>query len=446
MPSPRYQQIHRDRGPWILPLGGCGQFGANFTLYGSEGVWIAIDCGLSLSHQAGKPMQAAVPSLQALEKLDIQLSAVLITHGHEDHIGAIPALWRRLACPIYATPHAIRLISAKLNLDENGPRLITVKPLQPLSIGPFSVEWVPVTHSMPECHGIYMQVAGKNLYHTGDWKLDAQPIIGDLTAVSRLKTIGKSGIDVVIGDSTNATVSGNSESEQSVAEALMATFKPLTGRIIAACFASNIARVCSLIQAGQRHNRHATVLGRSIDRHIGASRAGQYVLPSTKLLSNWEMEYLPREEQLWLATGSQGEPRAALDRLSHDKHPALSLEAGDTILFSSRIIPGNEELLASMSARFTARGINIVDTDTAPGIHASGHPPQEDLRTLYHWLSPSYLLPVHGEVRHQQAHLALAKDLGIHGLVPKNGDLISVLSRPCVVATTVSGLDVVAPA
>jgi len=426
-----------------LPLGGCGQFGANFTLYGSEGVWIAIDCGLSLSHLPDQPMQAAVPSLQALEKLDIQLSAVLITHGHEDHIGAIPALWRRLRCPIYATPHAIRLISAKLNPDENGPRLVTVKPLQPISIGPFSVEWIPVTHSMPECHGIYMQVAGKNLYHTGDWKLDPAPVIGELTAVARLKAIGKAGIDVVIGDSTNATVEGQSYSEQQVADALIKTFKPLTGRIVAACFASNVARICSLVQAGSRHNRHTTVLGRSLERHIGASRAGQYVTPNTRLLSNWEMDYLPRDEQLWLATGSQGEPRAALDRLAKDNHPALSLEAGDTVLFSSRVIPGNEVLLSRITASFAARGINIVDTEAVPDIHASGHPPQEDLRTLYNWLKPRYLLPVHGEVRHQQAHLALAKGMDMQGLVPRNGDLISMSGQPFVAATTVSGLDAI---
>ncbi|MDP1539446.1 MAG: ribonuclease J [Moraxellaceae bacterium] len=443
MPSPRYQQIHRDTGPWVLPLGGCGQFGANFTLYGSEGVWIAIDCGLSLSHLPDQPMQAAVPSLQALEKLDIQLSAVLITHGHEDHIGAIPALWRRLRCPIYATPHAIRLISAKLNPDENGPRLVTVKPLQPISIGPFSVEWIPVTHSMPECHGIYLQVAGKNLYHTGDWKLDPAPMIGELTAVARLKAIGKAGIDVVIGDSTNATVAGHSCSEQQVAEALIKTFKPLSGRIVAACFASNVARICSLVQAGSRHNRHTTVLGRSLERHIGASRAGQYVTPNTRLLSNWEMDYLPRDEQLWLATGSQGEPRAALDRLAKDNHPALSLEAGDTVLFSSRVIPGNEVLLSRITASFAARGINIIDIEAAPGIHASGHPPQEDLHTLYSWLKPRYLLPVHGEIRHQQAHLALAKGMAMQGLLPRNGDLISISGQPFVAATTVSGLDAI---
>lgn len=434
--SPRYHHIHQDVGPWLLALGGCGEFGANFTLYGSAGVWIAIDCGIAMTTNAAGTTEVSVPSLAALQKLDIRLEAVLITHGHEDHIGAIPALWRKLKCPIYATAHTHRLISAKLNPHENGPRQITVKPLQTLTIGPFSAQWLPVTHSIPEAQAICLEVAGKRLYHSGDWKLDSQPVVGPLTAQTALQQLGRAGVDVVIGDSTNATVAGASRSEQAVALSLAQAMKTATGRLVVVCFASNVARMHSIIAAAERMGRYTGALGRSIDTHVGASRASGYLDTDTQLMPNWELGFLPRENQCWIATGSQAEPGSALVRLSLDKHPAFGLEAGDTVLFSSRVIPGHEPALEQLCQRLKGLGVMIIDDDA---LHASGHPPVEDLSLLYSWLKPRYLLPVHGEVRHQEAHLQVGRRLGLDGMVPKNGDLISLAGKPFVAASTIVG-------
>lgn len=439
MPAPRYAQIHQDAGPWMLPLGGCGQFGANLTLYGSAGCWIAVDCGMSLGERADGDSGMAVPDLDALSRLDIRLDALLVTHGHEDHIGAIPQLWRQLGCPILATPHAARLIAAKLDPDQNGPVIRQVTPLQPMNIGPFSVEWVPMTHSIPESQAIVLRVAGRTLFHTGDWKLDASPVVGGLTAISRLLALGREGVDVVIGDSTNATVAGSSLSEAVVARTLEAVIARCPQRVVVSCFASNLARLQSLVLAGLRHGRHAAVLGRSLERHLGAGRGGDLLDPAVRLLPPWELGFLPASAQLWLCTGSQGEPGSALEKVARGRHPALEIAAGDTLLLSSRVIPGNELAVQRLRNQYEALGVQVIDDETE-AIHASGHPPQEDLRTLYGWLKPRHLVPVHGEVRHQQAHLALGQSLGLRGMVPANGDLISLAGLPQKVASTPTGL------
>ena len=435
-PSPRYHHIHQDIGPWMLALGGCGEFGANLTLYGSAGVWIAVDCGMAMNSNEAGITEVSVPSLAALDKLDIRIEALLITHGHEDHIGAIPALWRKLSCPIYATAHTHRLISAKLNPNENGPRQIMVKPMQTVSVGPFSAQWLPVTHSIPEAQAICLEVAGKRLYHSGDWKLDAQPMVGPLTAQAALQQLGRAGVDVVIGDSTNATVAGSSRSEQEVAQSLAKAMKTASGRLVVVCFASNVARMHSIVAAADRVDRYSGVLGRSIATHVGASRASGYLDTDTQLLPNWELGFLPREQQCWIATGSQAEPGSALVRLSMGNHPAFGLQAGDTVLFSSRVIPGHEQALEQLCQRLRELGVHIIDDDT---LHASGHPPVEDLTTLYGWLKPRYLLPVHGETRHQEAHMQVGRTLGMDGIVPRNGDLISLTGKPFIAGSTVVG-------
>lgn len=439
MSSPRYQQIHHDPGPWLLPLGGCGQFGANLTLYGSGGVWIAVDCGIAMQPGEDGRTRTLVPSLAALARLDITLSALLITHGHEDHIGAIPALWRQLNCPIYATAHAERLIRARLPRDKNGPRITVVAPLAPRDIGPFRAEWIPVTHSLPEACGIVLEVAGRRLYHTGDWKLDPTPVVGRTTAVDRLQALGRQGVDVVIGDSTNATVAGASRSEKTVAQALLKQLRPLTGRVVVSCFASNVARLASLRDVARRCGREAALLGPSLTRHAAAARLGDYLTGRDTWLTPWALGFLPRDAQLWVATGSQGEPRAALARLAEGSHPDLALTAGDTVLFSSRVIPGNEAALARVQDRLRAQDIQLIDWQQAPDIHASGHPPQDDLRQLYQWLRPRHLLPVHGELPQQTAHAELARTLGIGSLIPRNGDLICLQAAPARRATTVTG-------
>jgi len=440
----RYHLAHVARGPFMVPLGGCGQFGANLTLLGSGGRWIAIDCGLSTGTTHGT-MSRSVPSLQALEQLDIRLEALLITHGHEDHIGAIPYLWTTLNCPIYATPYTLRLIQNKFSDHPVWPDLRQIHPLTSTEIGPARVEWIPVTHSIPDSHGLLIELGGRRIYHTGDWKLDSFPVVGALTAETRLKQIGREGLDVVIGDSTNATVRGASRSEQAVAEALRPVVAQASGRLVAACFASNVARLVSLVTAGQRAGRRAALLGRSLDRHVATSRFCDYWDRNLPLLRDWELGYLPREEQLWLVTGSQGEPGAALHRLAQDRHPVVSFEAGDTLLLSARTIPGNEASVRAVIAMCQARGVQVLSAEDYPELHASGHPTQHDLETLYCWLKPTIVIPVHGEQRHQQAHASLAEQMGASTALPINGDVLDLSARAEIRLRVPAGLHELAP-
>ncbi|QIB50381.1 ribonuclease J [Pseudomonas sp. OIL-1] len=439
MSAPRFDQLHREPGPFFVALGGAGMFGANFYLYGSAGEWIAVDCGFALQSAPGGATQVSIPDVGALERHDIKLSAILITHGHEDHIGAIPYLWRQLDCPLYASPFTARLIRNKLDPALSWPTLREIKPLQPVGIGAFQAEWIPVTHSIPESHGIVLDVAGKRLYHSGDWKLDPQPVVGGLTAQGRLQAIGRSGVDVIIGDSTNAPTAGASYSEASVQNGLLDTIRACPKRVIVTCFASNLARLHSLAEIAFDTARYAGLLGRSLLTMHRAGRAHDYLSARPGFIDPWELGYLPREQQLWICTGSQGEPAAALGRLASGSHPHLSLEEGDTVVFSSRLIPGNEESLAAIKSGLKEQGVTVIDDDMAP-IHASGHPPQDDLRQLYGWLNARYLLPVHGEPYHQQAHLKFSRSLGLSGLVPANGDLIDLRGRPCKVAQMSTGL------
>lgn len=433
MSAPRFDQLHRQSGPYFVALGGAGMFGANFYLYGSGGQWIGIDCGLALESTPSGDNRVSVPCIKALEKYDIRLSALLITHGHEDHIGAIPHLWRELGCPLYTSPFTAQLIRARLAPNLDWPTLHEVRPLQPIGLDHFQAEWIPVTHSIPESHAILLQVADKRLYHSGDWKLDAQPLVGELTAEARLRAIGREGVDVVIGDSTNAPVSGASRSEATVQNGLSDAIRPCQGRVIVTCFASNLARLHSLAEIAMDCGRYAGLLGRSLLRMQSHGRAHGYLRSRPGFIGPWELGYLPREQQLWVCTGSQGEPAAALGRLAAGSHPQLTLEAGDTLVFSSRLIPGNELPLERIRAQLQGLGVHIIDDDMAP-IHASGHPPQEDLRQLYGWLRPRHLLPVHGELYHQQAHMNFGRSIGIGGLVPNNGELIDLSGQPCRVA------------
>ena len=313
MPAPRFDQLHRQPGPYFVALGGAGMFGANLYLYGSGGEWIAIDCGFALESTPSGDSRVAVPLIEALEKHDIKLSALLITHGHEDHIGAIPYLWRELGCPLYASPFTARLIRNKLAQNLEWPPLHEIRPLEPIGLGAFQAEWIPVTHSIPESHGILLQVAGKRIYHSGDWKLDAQPLVGELTAEGRLRAIGREGVDVVIGDSTNAPGSGASRSEAAVQDGLSDAIRPCTQRVVVTCFASNLARLHSLAEIAFDTGRYAGLLGRSLVSMHSFGRAHGYLRARPGFIGPWELGFLPRDQQLWICTGSQGEPAAGTD-------------------------------------------------------------------------------------------------------------------------------------
>ncbi|MBE0508839.1 MAG: ribonuclease J [Marinospirillum sp.] len=444
MQSPDQHTLHQATGPFFLPLGGAGEIGANFYLYASGGYWIAVDCGQGFQNTPAGTAAILIPDINFLEDNGIRVQAILITHGHEDHIGALPYLWKQLDCPVYASPFAAELIRSRIK-PENLPAAINlINPLRPYAFGPFTAEWIPVTHSIPEAHGIYLQVAGRQIYHTGDWKLDPAPVLGQLTAIKRLQEIGQSGVDLVVGDSTNAPKAGHSQSEKEVQEGLLQLIQSLPNRVLVTCFASNLARISSLGSVARQTGRHLALLGFSMNRVHGIGNKLGYLPDFPPQIAVTDLGYLPRNEQLLICTGSQGEPGAALAQMAAGRHRFLELEAGDHVVFSSKTIPGNEEAVEQLVQQLQQRGIEIF-TEEHGVIHASGHPAQDELRQLYAWLKPTHLLAMHGEAFHEQAHTQLAKSLGINANPALDGELMDISASPRLIARIQTELQVVQP-
>lgn len=395
----------------------------NLTLYGVDQEWIAVDCGMMIRQDLpDTPLQ--VPNTECLTTLAIKPRALFITHGHEDHIGAAAWLWPSWGCPIFATPLAAGLLRAKFSergLSSNAIRVI--EPGEAMETGVFTLRFLPVTHSMPESCGLLITAGGNKILHTGDWKLDAEPLIGPPIDAATFRAI--SPVDLVVGDSTNAPLPGHSRSEGDVAEALVETISRCDGRVIVSCFASNLARVLAIGRAAQQCGRRVGLMGRSMERMVAIAKGLGYLDDFPALVPINDLGYLPPQEVLVIATGSQGEPRAALSRLAHGRHPSFELRPGDNVIFSAKAIPGNEHLIDRLKNGLKQLGVTLLDEFNHPELHASGHPAEEEIRCFYDWIKPGYLLPVHGESRHQQAHRELAEQLGIQApLLPVDGDMI----------------------
>ncbi|PMR69049.1 ribonuclease J [Halomonas heilongjiangensis] len=395
----------------------------NLSLYGVESHWIAVDCGMMIRQDLpDSPLQ--VPNLDTLETLGITPRALIITHGHEDHIGAAAWLWPQWGCPIHATPLAAGLL--RLKFAERGLATDAIRVIEPgeaLECGPFTLRYLPLTHSIPESCALLVATGDHRVLHTGDWKLDPEPLIGAPVSASTFRAIAP--VDLVVGDSTNAPLPGHSRSEGEVAVALEHAIARCEGRVVVSCFASNLARVLAIGRAAQRCGRRVSLMGRSMERMVRVARGLGYLDDFPPLVPVSDLGYLPAKEVLVIATGSQGEPRAALQRLARGRHPTFELGHGDSVIFSAKAIPGNELLIQRLKAGLEHLGVALLDEFNHPELHASGHPAQDELRTFYGWVKPGHLLPVHGEPRHQQAHQALAETLGIRApLIPTNGDLI----------------------
>lgn len=424
MQAPRVLIRPRRRRPLrLLPLGGCGEVGMNFTLYGFAEHWIAVDCGMMIRQDLpNTPLQ--VPNLDTLTTLDISPAALFITHGHEDHIGAVAWLWPHWQCPIYATPLAAGLL--RLKFAEHGLKHDAIKVIEPgeaLTSGPFTLRYLALTHSIPESCALVVQAGDYRILHTGDWKLDAEPLVGKPIDAAQFRALAP--IDLVVGDSTNAPMPGHSGSEGDVGRALAKTLATCKGRVVVSCFASNVARIVAIARAAQRCGRRISLMGRSMERMVTVARGLGYLDELPPLVPAHDLGYLPPEEIVIIATGSQGEPRAALQRLAQGRHPFVDLEPGDNIIFSAKAIPGNERPIERLKKRFVQLGVTVFDEFNHPELHATGHPAHDELCTLYRWVKPKHLLPVHGEARHQQAHQAIAESLGIEApLAPINGDML----------------------
>ena len=422
----------------FAPLGGAGEIGMNLSLYGfgpaRSRKWIAVDLGVGFAGETLPGIEVIMPDTGFLEDERHNLIAILLTHAHEDHLGAVIDLWPRLRAPVYATPFAAALLRAKMveHCARGGPPVpVNEVPLgATLDLGPFTVEYVTVTHSIPEPNGLVITAAGISLYHTADWKIDATPQIGAPTDVSRLKALGEAGCRAIICDSTNALRGGVSPSEGDVFETLKRLIAEAPARVIVTAFASNVARLRAVARAAAAAGRRVVVVGRAMKRILAIAEETGYLDHMPELLAEDAYDGLPREEVVALVTGSQGEARAALARIAFNEHREVELAKGDRVIFSSRTIPGNEKAVGRVQNALARAGIEII-TDADDLVHVSGHPRIGELEQMYQWLQPEVAIPVHGEARHLQAHARIAARLGVKEVVTAyNGDLVRLWPGP----------------
>ncbi|EIZ80276.1 metallo-beta-lactamase hydrolase subunit [Novosphingobium sp. Rr 2-17] len=413
-------------------LGGSGEIGMNVNLYGCHGKWLMVDLGMTFSGNEYPGVDLVFADLDFIEKERENLLGVVLTHAHEDHIGAIPYFAEELGVPLYATPFTAKLIASKL--EEAGllnvVELIVVDDLEQFEIGPFGIRYVPLAHSIAEGNALVIETPYGRIFHTGDWKLDDEPQVGTPATEQELTAIGDEGVLALVCDSTNVFNSEASGSEGEVYRGLMEEVGRHKGRrVLVTTFASNVARLQTLGEVARKTGRQLCVAGRSLDRIISVGQACGYLKDLPELVDVETAMDLPRDEVLIVATGGQGEPRAALARIADGSHP-IKLDKGDVVLFSSRQIPGNEIPIGRIQNRLAEMGVVLV-TDRQSLIHVSGHPGRPELEALYRWIRPKVLVPVHGEIRHMKEQARLGIATGIPKAVfQKNGDLVRLAPGP----------------
>ncbi|MBB4359748.1 ribonuclease J [Bradyrhizobium sp. CIR18] len=417
----------------FAPLGGVGEIGMNLSIYGlgnrQQRAWMAVDLGVSFGDEEHLPgIDLIMPDISFLEKERKNLMGLVLTHAHEDHFGAIIDLWPKLKCPIYATQFSAALFEAKCAAERNAPKIpVTVVPSGGrVDVGPFNVEFIPVAHSIPEAHALAIHTEAGTVLHTGDWKIDPTPTLGAPTDEKRLRELGEEGVLALIGDSTNAVRDGRSPSEAEVARTIIDLVKSAKGRVAVTTFASNVARIKAVAAAARAADREVVVVGRAMERVVQVARECGYLDGVQNFRSPEVYGHLPQDKVLALCTGSQGEPRAALARIANDDHPEITLNRGDSVIFSSRTIPGNEKAVGSIINNLVLQGVEII-TDRDHLVHVSGHPRRDELRDMIGWVKPQLLIPVHGEALHLNEHAKLARAAGVpRVLVVRNGDLIKL--------------------
>ncbi|WP_353229107.1 ribonuclease J [Novosphingobium sp.] len=407
-------------------LGGSGEIGMNVNLYGCNGKWLMVDLGMTFSDPWYPGVDLVFADLEFIEERSKDLLGIVLTHAHEDHIGAVPYFALDLGVPLYATPFTARLVHEKL-VEAGIERDVELRVIQndgSLTLGPFDIRYVPLAHSIAEGNALVIDTPYGRVFHTGDWKLDDAPQIGEPATPAELTEIGDSGVLALVCDSTNVFNPKPSGSEGAVRDGLLETVTALKGRrVVVTTFASNVARLQTLAWVAEQTGRRLVVAGRSLDRIIGAAKATGYLKDFPQTVPMDRAMELPRGQVLVLATGGQGEPRAALARIASESHP-VKLESGDAVVFSSRQIPGNELAIGRIQNTLAGRGVRLI-TDKQSMIHVSGHPGRPELIELYKWIRPEILVPVHGEVRHMDEQARLGKEQGIpRTILQKNGDLI----------------------
>jgi ribonuclease J len=416
----------------FLALGGLGEIGMNCYLYGTgpadQRQWLMVDIGITFPEGDYEPgVDVILPDVRFIENDQANLTGIVITHAHEDHFGALIELWPRLKAPVYATPFAAQLLKAKLSEAGNRVKIpITEIPVaSSFKIGPFDLEFVAVAHSIPEPQALLIKTPEGKVLHTGDWKIEPTPYAtGTDTDAERLTALGAEGVDAIICDSTNAMREGRSPSETEVAKSLGIEIAKCTGAVAVTIFSSNVARMQAVADAAKATGRTLVVAGRAMHRMIAVAIETGHLRQDFRYHDQDHFALVPPDKVLLLCTGSQGEPRAALARIADNEHPMIKLSPRDTVIFSSRTIPGNEKVVGRIQNRLVDRGIAIV-TDTDALVHVTGHPRREELREMYAWVKPKLAIPMHGEARHMAAHAALAKAAGVpQVMIVRNGDIV----------------------
>jgi ribonuclease J len=416
----------------FVPLGGSGEIGMNLNLYGfgpeGQEQWIIVDLGVTFGDSTTPGVEVIMPDPEFIAARADDLLGIVLTHAHEDHMGALAAFWPRLRAPVYATPFTMFLVRDRL--AEAG--LLNEVPLHEvplnghISLGPFEMDMVTLTHSIPEPNALLIRTPAGLVLHTGDWKIDPDPLIGEATDAETLMAAGEEGILAMVCDSTNVFTEGEAGSESGVRDELIKLVGEQKGRVAVAAFASNVARLQTAVQAAEHNGRTVCLVGRSMHRMMGAARHVGLFADAKPFVDEEEAAAMPKAKVLYLCTGSQGEPRAALSRIASGSHRHVKLVDGDSVLFSSRVIPGNEKSIFALQNALASAGVNVIG-EKERHIHVSGHPCRDELRQMYAWARPHIAIPVHGERRHLIEHAKLARGLQVpHGFAPRNGDMIAL--------------------
>jgi ribonuclease J len=430
----------------FAPLGGIGEIGMNLSIYGlgddRRHSWLAVDVGVSFASEEHLPgIDLIFPDIRYLVEERKNLAGIILTHAHEDHFGALIDLWPQLKVPVYATPFTAALLEAKRASEPGAPEIpVTIVPLGGrVQIGPFDVELVSMQHSIPEANALIIRTPLGNVLHTGDWKIDATPVLGALTDEAKLRALGQEGCLALVGDSTNAVRDGRSPSEADVAKTLAELIRAARGRVAVTTFASNVARLKAVADAARAADREVVVVGRAMERITQVARETGYFDDVQDFRSAEFYGHLPPDKVVALCTGSQGEPRAALARIAEDQHPSVTLAKGDRVIFSARAIPGNEKAIGRVLNGLIDQGIEVI-TDRTHLVHVSGHPRQAELEELIGWVKPKILIPAHGESLHLHEHARLARRLGVPTVIEcRNGDLVELAPQPGIIDEVPAG-------
>ncbi len=419
----------------FCPLGGAGEIGANMNLYGygktGEHKWIMVDVGVTFADDSLPGIDLIYPDPGFIMDKKDDLLGIILTHAHEDHIGAIAHLWPKLQCKIFATPFTAILITEKFKEKKidvtNFLKIVELNGR--INLDPFKIDYIAMTHSILEPNGLRIETPAGTVLHTGDWKIDENPLVGGNMDIDKLKKIGDEGVIAMICDSTNIFSVGRSGSEETVRKSLLKIMERLSKRIIVTSFASNVARMETIFYCAEKTNRQISLVGRSMHRIYKAARQCGYLKNVKEPIDPREAKNISREKIVYLCTGSQGEPMGAMMRISGYTHPDVFIEEGDTVIFSSKIIPGNEKKLYKLHNQLIRDGIEVISEENE-FVHVSGHPNRDEMRDMYNWIKPKCVIPVHGEHRHLIEHVNFAKEMQVpHPILVENGDIIKLSSN-----------------